>query len=138
MLTVVSLSLSLATRFCHLSSSRKVQIQANASSTIRQHMDRDATHWVAPVSRLAFLGAVPFIPNSRPPGLLFCPRFCLTKASTTGLLRPFPTSRNHHNTMNFIARRVGNIVQHMKDLHDDLRPRGNSNGKPHDEVVDER
>jgi len=31
-------------------------------------------------------------------------------------------------TMNFIARRVGNIVKHMKDLRDDLRPRGGTNG----------
>jgi hypothetical protein len=31
-------------------------------------------------------------------------------------------------TMNFVARRVGNIVKHMKDLRDDLRPRGGHNG----------
>lgn len=31
-------------------------------------------------------------------------------------------------TMTFVARRVGNIVKHMKDLRDDLRPRGNSKG----------
>jgi hypothetical protein len=30
-------------------------------------------------------------------------------------------------TMNFVARRIGNIVKHMKDLRDDLRPR-RSNG----------
>ncbi|HTR66125.1 MAG TPA: hypothetical protein VMH85_10150 [Terriglobales bacterium] len=28
-------------------------------------------------------------------------------------------------TLNFIARRLGNIVKHMKDLRDDLQPRGN-------------
>jgi hypothetical protein len=67
-LTVASLSLSLATRFCHLSSSREVQIQANASSTMRQHMDRDATRWVAPVSRLIFLGTVAFYPRFAPAG----------------------------------------------------------------------
>lgn len=27
-------------------------------------------------------------------------------------------------TMTFVARRVGNIVRHMKDLREDLRPRG--------------
>ncbi|MBS1852909.1 MAG: hypothetical protein JST79_18555 [Acidobacteria bacterium] len=33
-------------------------------------------------------------------------------------------------TMNFVARRVGNIVKHMKDLRDDLRPRGTHHGHP--------
>jgi chaperonin cofactor prefoldin len=32
------------------------------------------------------------------------------------------------STLNFIARRVGNIVKHMKDLRDDLQPRGHQNG----------
>lgn len=31
-------------------------------------------------------------------------------------------------TINFVARRIGNIVKHMKDLRDDLRPRGHANG----------
>lgn len=31
-------------------------------------------------------------------------------------------------TLNFVARRVGNIVKHMKDLRDDLQPRGGVNG----------
>jgi hypothetical protein len=32
------------------------------------------------------------------------------------------------STLNFIARRVGNIVKHMKDLRDDLQPRGSQTG----------
>ena len=28
------------------------------------------------------------------------------------------------NTLTFVARRVGNIVKHMKDLREDLQPRG--------------
>ncbi len=32
------------------------------------------------------------------------------------------------HTINFVARRIGNIVKHMKDLRDDLRPRGHANG----------
>jgi len=32
-------------------------------------------------------------------------------------------------TMTFIARRLGNIVKHMKDLREDLQPRGKGNGK---------
>jgi hypothetical protein len=31
-------------------------------------------------------------------------------------------------TLNFVARRLGNIVKHMKDLRDDLQPRGGVNG----------
>jgi hypothetical protein len=31
-------------------------------------------------------------------------------------------------TLNFVARRLGNIVKHMKDLRDDLQPRGGTNG----------
>jgi hypothetical protein len=41
-------------------------------------------------------------------------------------------------TMNFIARRVGNIVKHMKDLRDDLRPRGGSNGVPQGKTAGEK
>ena len=32
------------------------------------------------------------------------------------------------HTINFVARRIGSIVKHMKDLRDDLRPRGQANG----------
>lgn len=31
------------------------------------------------------------------------------------------------STLNFVARRLGNIVKQMKDLRDDLQPRGNQN-----------
>jgi hypothetical protein len=31
-------------------------------------------------------------------------------------------------TLNFVSRRLGNIVKHMKDLRDDLQPRGGVNG----------
>lgn len=41
-------------------------------------------------------------------------------------------------TMNFIARRIGNIVKHMKDLRDDLRPRGGSNGVSHGKEAAEK
>jgi len=34
-------------------------------------------------------------------------------------------------TLNFVARRVGNIVKHMRDLREDLRPRGRANGNSH-------
>jgi len=41
------------------------------------------------------------------------------------------------DTMNFVARRVGNIVKHMKDLRDDMRPRGSANGNSHHRPVDD-
>lgn len=34
-------------------------------------------------------------------------------------------------TLNFVSRRLGNIVKHMKDLRDDLQPRGGVNGTAH-------
>ncbi len=33
-------------------------------------------------------------------------------------------------TLTFVSRRLGNIVKHMKDLRDDLQPRGGENGSP--------
>ncbi len=33
-------------------------------------------------------------------------------------------------TLTFVARRVGNIVKHMKDLREDLQPRGGQGGNP--------
>ncbi len=33
-------------------------------------------------------------------------------------------------TLNFISRRLGNIIKHMKDLRDDLQPRGGHAGIP--------
>lgn len=47
-------------------------------------------------------------------------------------IKDFERIEDDPSTMNFIARRVGNIVKHMKDLRDDLRPRGQANGGVHD------
>lgn len=47
-------------------------------------------------------------------------------------IKDFEKIEDDTNTMNFIARRVGNIVKHMKDLRDDLRPRGQANGGVHE------
>lgn len=41
-------------------------------------------------------------------------------------------------TLNFVARRLGNIVKHMKDLRDDLQPRGGANGSAYAPSADER
>lgn len=70
-LVMAALSVSLATRFCRSSDTVNVHVQANApSGSLRQHMDRDATEWVAPVTRLIFLETVEFYPrfaSARPP-----------------------------------------------------------------------
>lgn len=47
-------------------------------------------------------------------------------------IKDFEKIEDDPSTMNFIARRVGNIVKHMKDLREDLRPRGNTNGGTHE------
>jgi hypothetical protein len=47
-------------------------------------------------------------------------------------IRDFENLEDDPSTMNFVARRVGNIVKHMKDLRDDLRPRGQTNGGVHE------
>lgn len=40
-------------------------------------------------------------------------------------------------TLTFVARRVGNIVKHMKDLREDLQPRGGQAAGPRTTGVDE-
>jgi len=52
-------------------------------------------------------------------------------------IRDFEKIEDDQTTMNFIVRRIGNIVKHMKDLRDDLSPRGNSNGRAHEESTDQ-
>lgn len=43
-------------------------------------------------------------------------------------IRELEKIEDDSHTINFVARRIGNIVKHMKDLRDDLRPRGHVNG----------
>jgi len=52
-------------------------------------------------------------------------------------IHDFEKIEDDQKTMNFIARRFGNIVKHMKELRDDLRPRGNSDGRAHGDVADQ-
>jgi hypothetical protein len=47
-------------------------------------------------------------------------------------IRDFEKVEDDAKTMTFVARRLGNIVKHMKDLRDDLRPRGHANGGAHE------
>ncbi len=66
LLAITSLSASLATRVWSHDVSHAVEVQAGASQGMRQHMDRDAAHWVAPVPRLTFWQTVTFYPKFAP------------------------------------------------------------------------
>lgn len=44
--------------------------------------------------------------------------------SLSRFIRDLERLEDDPKTINFVARRIGNIVKHMKDLRDDLRPRG--------------
>lgn len=41
-------------------------------------------------------------------------------------------------TLTFVARRLGNIVKHMKDLREDLQPRGGHGGNPRSAAIEPR
>ena len=68
LVVVTALGVSLATRVCHVVYPHSVQVQASASEGMRQHMDRDATHWVAPVPSFTFLQTTSFYPKFAPAG----------------------------------------------------------------------
>ena len=68
LLVVVALGVSLATRVCHVVYPHSVHVRASASEGMRQHMDRDAAHWVAPVPRFTFLQTASFYPKFAPAG----------------------------------------------------------------------
>jgi len=68
LLVVVALGVSLATRVCHVVYPHSVHVQASASEGMRQHMDRDATAWVAPVPCFSFLQTTGFYPKFAPAG----------------------------------------------------------------------
>ena len=67
-LAVVSLSVSLATRVCELAVPHGVSVKAGVTEGMRQHMDRDAVAWVAPVARFVFLQPVTYYPKFAPTG----------------------------------------------------------------------
>jgi len=45
-----------------------MNVKAGVSEGMRQHMDRDAVHWVAPVPSLRFLLPVTYYPKFAPAG----------------------------------------------------------------------
>ena len=68
LVVVAALGVSLATRVCHVVYPHSVHVQASASEGMRQHMDRDATPWVAPVPSFTFLQTTTFYPKFAPAG----------------------------------------------------------------------
>jgi hypothetical protein len=68
LVVITALSVSLATRVCHVVMPHSVQVQAGISQGMRQHMDRDASHWVAPVPHFTLLHEVSFYPKFAPAG----------------------------------------------------------------------
>jgi hypothetical protein len=55
LLITFSLTVSLATRTFHFKTHHGTSVQSVSSSAIRQHLDKDAVRWPAPVETLAML-----------------------------------------------------------------------------------
>src|SRR5271168_4889950 len=60
---VVSLVLTLATRTFGGTTSHSVTVQSNLPQAVRQHMDRDAVRWAAPVATIVVSQAPTFYPR---------------------------------------------------------------------------
>jgi len=67
-LLLFSLVVSLATRTFHLKVSQTASVDSSTSQAVRQHLDRDAVKWVAPVVHYAVLDAPAFYPRVAPAG----------------------------------------------------------------------
>ena len=67
-LLLLSLVVSLATRTFHLKVTQTVSVESGASQAMRQHLDRDAVRWTAPVVHYAVLDAPAFYPRVAPAG----------------------------------------------------------------------
>jgi hypothetical protein len=65
---MLSLVLTLATRTFHGTISHNTTAQSGASQAMRQHMDRDAARWAAPVAKVTLLLAPAFHPRVAPAG----------------------------------------------------------------------
>ncbi|MGA9308402.1 MAG: hypothetical protein WBW31_23595 [Candidatus Sulfotelmatobacter sp.] len=63
-----SLVVTLATRtFCD-TTSHSIAVQSKSSQAMRQHMDRDAVRWAAPVAKVVVSQAPTFYPRVAPAG----------------------------------------------------------------------
>jgi len=68
LIVVTALGVSLATRVWHDVTPAGTHVQSTASTGMRQHMDRDATCWIAPVPDFSFHESVSFYPKFAPAG----------------------------------------------------------------------
>ena len=63
-----SLVLTLATRTFHVTLSYNTTVQSGDSQAVRQHMDRDAIRWAAPVAKVTVSQAPTFYSRVAPAG----------------------------------------------------------------------
>jgi hypothetical protein len=65
---MVSLVVTLATRTFRGTTSHSIAVQSNSPQAMRQHMDRDAVRWAAPVAKIVVSQAPTFYPPVVPAG----------------------------------------------------------------------
>jgi hypothetical protein len=68
LLSVVALSISLATRFPHISVHQTTLANSRSDKAVRQQLDRDALQWADPTPRFTLLEATTFYPRVAPAG----------------------------------------------------------------------
>jgi hypothetical protein len=69
-IVLVSLVLTLATRTFHTTLSYNTTIHAGATQAIRQHLDRDAVRWAAPVANITVSEIPAFYPRVTTSGIV--------------------------------------------------------------------
>jgi heme/copper-type cytochrome/quinol oxidase subunit 2 len=62
-IVMFSLVITVATRTFHVTISHSTTVQSDSPQAIRQHMDRDAVRWAAPVLQMTVLMAPTFYPR---------------------------------------------------------------------------
>jgi hypothetical protein len=67
-LVMFSLVISLATRTFNVTISHSTTVQSSSPQAMRQHMDRGAIGWTAPVAKVSVLQAPTFYPDVAPSG----------------------------------------------------------------------
>lgn len=67
-LVIVALTGSLATRVFHATINQTQSVQSGTAQAMRQHMDRDAVRWIAPVVHYAGFDSPTFYPRVAPAG----------------------------------------------------------------------
>jgi hypothetical protein len=63
-----SLVITLATRTFHVTVPHSTTVQSNSPQAMRQHMDRDAVRWAAPVAKITVAPVPTFYPRVAPAG----------------------------------------------------------------------